>query len=132
MTTAQKQRINHMRSAGESYAVIANAIGIPENTVKSYCRRNNISATIPDGKAAAGICKNCDALLRHTPGKKTKLFCSDQCRMEWWNQHPESVNRKAVYSFVCPVCSTAFKSYGNAHRVYCSRACFAASRRNAL
>ena len=42
MTTAQKQQIEFLRDKGESYATIAYDLGISENTVKSYCRRNNI------------------------------------------------------------------------------------------
>ena len=37
MTTAQKQRIEFLRDKGESYASIADDLGISENTVKSYC-----------------------------------------------------------------------------------------------
>ena len=41
MTAAQKQRIESLRGKGESYAAIADDLGIPENTIKSYCRRNS-------------------------------------------------------------------------------------------
>ena len=41
MNTSQKQRIEFLRDKGESYASIADDLGISENTVKSYCRRNN-------------------------------------------------------------------------------------------
>lgn len=130
MTTAQKERITYLRESGESYAAIAGVLGISENTVKSFCRRNGIVVrTSSEDAAGSSLCDNCGEPLTHTPGKKPKRFCSDKCRMAWWNAHPEIVNRKAVYHFVCPVCGTEFESYGNARRIYCSRACSTASRR---
>lgn len=131
MTGLQKQRIEYLRGKGESYSAIAADLGISTNTVKSYCRRNNLGA----GYAAESLtqtddaCENCGKPLEHTPGAKKKRFCSDNCRLEWWKSHPEAVTRKAVYTFVCPTCGAEFEAYGNAHRKYCSRACFGAARR---
>jgi DNA-binding NarL/FixJ family response regulator len=38
----QRQRIEYLRCKGESFSAIGGDLGISENTVKSYCRRNNI------------------------------------------------------------------------------------------
>lgn len=133
MTTAQKQRIELLRGKGESCASIADDLGISENTVKSYCRRNNIGVAIKQEQPlATNICANCGCPLRHTPGAKRKRFCSDKCRMDWWKAHPESVDRKAIYCFVCPTCSGSFEAYGNTNRKYCSRACFGMARKASL
>lgn len=133
MTTAQKQQIKFLRDQGESYASIAGDLGISENTIKSYCRRNNIGVAIKKNPpVAANTCANCGCRLSHTPGAKRKRFCSKKCRMAWWKAHPEAVARKAVYRFVCQNCGTEFEVYGNANRKYCSRACFAAIRRVSL
>lgn len=133
MTTAQKQRIEYLCGRGDSYAAIADDLGISENTVKSYCRRNNIIVAIKQEQpVTTDTCANCGCPLTHMPGSKQKRFCSDKCRMAWWKAHPEAVNRKAVYRFVCPTCSTEFEAYGNAYRRYCSRACFGLSRRVSL
>ena len=130
MNTAQKQRIEFLRGKGESYSSIAGDLGIPENTVKSYCRRNNISVAIKyEQPTPTEFCANCGCPLRHTPGAKHKRFCSDECRMAWWKAHPEAVNRKSVYLFVCPTCGESFEAYGNANRKYCSRACFGTARK---
>lgn len=131
MTNNEKQRIEYMRAKGESYAAISAALGISQNTVKSYCRRNNLGAGyIKETQAAtATVCENCGKPLIHTPGAKKRRFCSDKCRMDWWANHPEAVNRKAVYHFTCETCGEEFTSYGNAHRRYCSRACYGLSRR---
>ena len=133
MTTAQKQRIEFLRGKGESYASIADDLGISENTVKSYCRRNNIDIAIKQEQSVAtNTCSNCGCPLRHTPGSKHKRFCSEKCRMAWWKAHPEAMDRKAVYHFVCPTCGGLFEAYGNANRKYCSRACFGVARKASL
>ena len=128
MTQTQKSRIIYLRGNGESYAKIAAEINISENTVKSFCRRNNIEVK---SVSKTQNCHECGKPLIQTEHKKKKKFCSDKCRMRWWNTHPESVNRRAVYKFVCPVCGANFESYGNASRRYCSRACFGLTRRRA-
>ena len=128
MRPAQKQQVERLRGQGESYAAIAAALGISENTVKSHCRRNNLGVRRITAKAE-DTCGNCGKPLEHTSGAKKKRFCSDKCRMAWWNAHPDAVNRKAVYHFRCAVCDRPFESYGNDHRKYCSRACFGAARR---
>jgi endogenous inhibitor of DNA gyrase (YacG/DUF329 family) len=125
MTPLQKVQITEMRERGDGYGAIAAALNIAEGTVKSYCRRN--LAAQPAEVSPA--CPQCGAALTLTPRKRLKRFCSDKCRLAWWKSHPEKLNRKAVYSFNCTVCGKPFTAYGNAHRKYCSRACYGLSRR---
>ena len=133
MNTAQKQRIEFLRGRGESYASIADDLVISENTVKSYCRRNNIGVAIKQEQPTpTEVCANCGCPLLHTPGSKRKRFCSDNCRMAWWKARPEAVDRRAFYHFVCPTCGESFEAYGNANRKYCSRACFGVARKASL
>ena len=130
MTGIQKQRIEYLRGKGESYAAIAADLSISTNTVKSYCRRNNLGvgyvAELPT--ETDDTCENCGKPLHHTPGSKRKRFCSDKCRLRWWKAHPESMNQKAVYNFTCPNCDIAFSAYGNKGRKYCSHDCYVADR----
>ena len=42
MTSHEKQRIAVMRSEGMSYNAIATELGIPVNSVKTFCRRNSL------------------------------------------------------------------------------------------
>lgn len=129
MNIIQKQRVEYLRRKGKSYAAVAVALGISENTVKSYCRRNKLGASIDDQNDDNGsICQNCGILISLTPGAKKKRFCSDKCRLGWWNDHPELVNKKAIYSFSCAHCGRSFESYGNNGRKYCSHACYIADR----
>ena len=45
MTTEQKNRVTALRKAGIGYTKIAREVGISENTVKSYCRRNGLASS---------------------------------------------------------------------------------------
>ncbi len=129
MTTIQKQRIERLRGKGETYTSIAAELKISENTVKSYCQRNGLGAGyIAEQTKPVDACGTCGRTLEHTPGSKRKRFCSDECRLLWWKEHPESLSRKAVYNFTCAHCGTEFSAYGNKGRKYCSHACYAADR----
>jgi hypothetical protein len=48
--------------------------------------------------------------------------------MAWWKEHPERLNRKAVYGLVCAGCGKPFESYGNRYRKYCSHDCYIKDR----
>ncbi len=129
MTEVQKQKIKYLRAQGFSYKAISDELRISVNTVKSYCRRSALgSDSIVALETATDICDSCNKELIHTPGAKRKRFCTDQCRMAWWAQHPDAISRKAVYNFVCPVCNKTFTAYGNAKRKYCSRDCYGIAR----
>jgi DNA-binding CsgD family transcriptional regulator/endogenous inhibitor of DNA gyrase (YacG/DUF329 family) len=130
MTQQQKETIIKMRRDGCSYSRIAADLSISENTVKSFCRRNNLGGAYAGRgvKKEVILCRQCGTPIAQTIGIKQKLFCSDKCRLAWWNDHPEAVNRKAIYTFVCPTCSREFASYGNKHRKYCSRTCYMKER----
>lgn len=127
MTYEQKERIRHMRVEGLSYARIAETLCVSENTVKSFCRRNNLGG-VSKGRTEGVVCRQCAAPLLRTVGAKRKKFCRDQCRMMWWNNHPEAVQRKAFYPYTCAFCGSLRQSYGNKKRKYCSRTCYGKSR----
>lgn len=122
MTDFQKQQIQQLRYEGNGYKKIAQILDLSENTVKSYCKRNHaISNKI--------TCLHCGQELDQKAHRKPKKFCSDQCRMRWWNAHPELVKRKSYYAFTCKNCGIPFESYGNSNRKYCSRTCYGKSKR---
>ena len=129
MTNKQKQQIENLRSLGKSYSIIANALHLPKNTVKSYCRRGGIVPNISEDVELSSVCDNCGQPLIQTHGTKNKRFCSDQCRMQWWYRHSEEMRHSTEYHFICPVCGKEFVSYGNPTRIYCSRACFGVARK---
>ena len=122
MTKDQIAKIDEMRILGRGYVVIARETGIPENTVKSYCRRHPLIVKAPEEQS--GACAYCGKPVTQDPKRKKKRFCSDACRMKWWNTHQDQVMRRAIYTYTCPACGTVFSAYGNAHRKYCSHACY--------
>lgn len=128
MNSIQKERIALLRVGGESYARIAGILGLSVNTVKSYCRRNNLSGsmavTAPKTPIGQAFCRQCGKELSQILGKKTLKFCDDECRVKWWNAHPDKVNKRATYSFTCAHCKKAFTAYGNSGRKYCSHQCY--------
>jgi len=131
MNGLQKQRIAALRYQGAGYAKIAEALGISENTVKSYCQRNNLGGNLmatvqPDGGQT--FCHQCGTELTQVPGRKPRKFCTPACRVAWWKAHPDHLKQKAIYRFTCPACGAAFESYGNANRKYCSHACYVTAR----
>lgn len=68
-------------------------------------------------------CPQCGKPVTQRSGHKKK-FCSDRCRMEYWNSHQDQVLRKAYYTLVCKNCGRTFRCYSNAHRKFCCRSCY--------
>lgn len=97
MTEEQKIKIRRMRLDGLEH--IASTLVLPLSTVKSYCKRNGLIGIGPvvamnnDVSVRLGlICKNCGKRLKHTAGKRKKIFCSDKCRKQYWKLNNEVKN----------------------------------------
>ena len=121
MRLQDKIVINNMRMEGHTPSVIATQLGIPASTVRSFIHRN---PDVPNTKQ----CLQCGKPVLQPKGRREKKFCSDRCRMDWWNSHQNAVNRKAYYTLTCEYCGKEFESYGNKNRKYCCRACYVAAR----
>lgn len=134
MTDEQREELIRMKQSGESNRIISETLGISENTIKTFVRRNNIHALqkkepvviIP--KEHEHVCKECGIPVAQYQCRKAKLFCSDKCRMAWWNRNQDQVNRKANYSYECAYCKKEFVAYGNSHRKYCCHECYVSDR----
>ena len=115
-----------------SYAKIAKQVDVSRDAVISFCRRNGlqeIKKPIPVVNTdAADVCRECGKPLIQVDGMKRRVFCSKECRVKWWKEHPERLNQKAVYQYTCPHCGKPFSAYGNSKRKYCSHACYIADR----
>ncbi len=62
MTRISKEEIINLRKEGFSYSKIATALCISENTVKSFCRRNNLGrvfAAVNSDKQDGHFCRQC-------------------------------------------------------------------------
>lgn len=81
-------QIDRMRLEGCAPTAIANELGISVNTVKSHIRRHPvIPGTLP--------CLYCGKPVRQSAGRKAKKYCSDHCRMTYWNhRYREEANGK--------------------------------------
>lgn len=127
MTGDEKQKVRLMRQQGVGYAQIAASLDISLNTVKSFCRRNNLQSGVVM-KTDTGDCRQCGKRLHQEPKRKPRRFCSDKCRLAWWNDNRDKLNRKAVYQLICAHCGKEFESYGNKNRKYCTHACYIKDR----
>ena len=114
-----KIKVNELRQEGYGYKRIAKELSISIGTVRYVCLELEIT----------GNCKNCNTKIKSTKGKKKKLFCSDKCRMQWWNNNPSKVNKKAYYTHKCNHCHKEFTAYGNSKRLYCSQECYINSKK---
>lgn len=128
----QKEQIKNLRGEGLSYAEIARQVNVSRDAVISFCRRNGlqeikkpISVVEND---AADVCRECGKPLVQVERMKRRVFCSKECRTKWWKEHPDRLNRKAVYQFTCPHCGKPFSAYGNSKRKYCSHTCYISDR----
>ncbi len=140
MTGLQKQQITEMRSKGFVFAEIAAELNLSINSVKSFCRRNDV---VPEKKKEAEIieppvttsasaqhsgCKRCGAELVNTPGHRQKTFCSVSCRQKYWWEHRDLIQHHSFITITCPACGHIFSDYAGHKRKYCSHACYIADR----
>lgn len=128
MTSGEKDRIHEMRHLGISYSQIALQLSLSENTIKSYCRRNNLGKTI--NKKTTGVldekdvCKQCGKPIKQGSKGNHKKFCTEECRRLWWKANDAHIQRKAYYTLVCTECGKNFRSYGNTKRKFCNHDCY--------
>lgn len=130
MNELQKEQIKLLRANGLSYGEIAKRVNATRNAVISFCHRSGSrrhSSAITASKNA-DQCRACGKLLVQIKGKKRRVFCSKECCIKWWHEHPEKINQRAVYSFVCAGCGKNFTAYGNSRRKYCSHECYINAR----
>lgn len=128
MKNTEKENITKLRNAGYGYTAIANELNISINTIKSFCKANNlggVKAKRNNKKKNISFCLNCGKELKHTPGKKKKKYCSGKCRYQWWNKNRDC---KSTYQIRCKSCNKKFNAYKNSNRKYCSHECYIADR----
>ena len=120
MTNEQKQEINAMHQDGCGYSKIAKSIGVSENTVKSYCRRQK--AIIVSEKI--DLCAQCGKPIDKSK-RSSRRFCSNACRIKWWNKHPKA---DMPYTADCACCGNEIQMRRKNERKYCSHRCYITAR----
>ena len=130
VTARQKEQINAMRLRGDSHAAIADALGLSRITVKSFCLRNLRLEALEQQAAPvkSGVCDQCGKGFVLCPGHRQRRFCSDQCRMTWWNAHRDLLNSKGMVEQTCACCGKHFMGYELQRRKFCSHTCYIAYR----
>ena len=117
MTDMEKKNVESLRWAGMGYSKISLHLKLPLSTVKSHCRRHNVAS-----RAGRGVCMECGRPLKQGTGRKEKKFCSDGCRIKWWNHHTHLMKANCV----CVHCGRVF--HGRTGRKYCSHQCYIEER----
>jgi len=125
MTNYEIQQIRVLQCQGYGYRRIAATLNLSPNSVKSYCQRHPLEQVAE----ADGYCKQCGSPIKFVAGKKKKQFCSDRCRQVWWNKHRGELRKRTFHEHQCRNCGKVFSAYGKPLQPYCSRQCFAASRK---
>lgn len=121
MTHKEKEKIIELRKKRYTYGQISIELNIPRSSISTFCKRNKIDAGSEDKYVS---CKNCEKIIKLERKRKPKKFCSDECRVSWWNKHQDLVNKKAFYDITCSSCGKQFKAYGNKKQKYCSHVCY--------
>ena len=139
MTNEQKVQIIALHKRGSSLTEVADKLGLPIGTVKSFCRRNQISSTaevVPQPERTSNsdgtvettkpneTCKRCGAQLERMLHHRRKLFCSDECRLAWWHENRHLA--KGTSERNCSACGATFSA--DASRKYCSHNCYIKAR----
>ena len=121
MTKEQKALVVKLRDQGMTFAAIAEKLDISVNSIKSFYRRNGNTSNASNDKNQL-CCKECGKPIAQPFGTRVKKFCSDKCRMLWWNTHRSEVKLKSADRCKCSCCGKVFQAY--AHRKFCSRDCY--------
>ncbi|WP_037377039.1 hypothetical protein [Selenomonas sp. AB3002] len=117
MTDIEKETVAELRASGLGYGSIAERMSLSINTVKSYCIRNKLVV-----RKSQIVCLECGKPIVQSYGRKVKKFCSDACRIKWWNHHTGLMKANAV----CAHCGKSF--HGRGSQKYCSHDCYIAER----
>ena len=121
----EKQMIIALKLKGYGSKRIAGQLGLNHSAVKTFIHRHGDDTTYT---AALGLCPCCGTPLVQTPGARAKKYCSDACRLKWWAQHQDQMDR-TLYTITCTQCGRSFET-PNPKRKFCGRACYAESRKN--
>ena len=137
VTALQEAQIRQLRSQGMGYRNMANQLNLSRDTVRNYCKTNNLNgyreavqANIQRMMEDDNVCSYCGAELKQPKTGRKKHFCNEVCRRKWWNQNRDKINVSpdAIYAFTCKRCGKQFTAYGNPNRQYCSHKCYISDR----
>ena len=106
-----------LREQGLGYKRISAETGLTLGAVRNTCRMAEKNVTSNEN-----VCLCCGKKLTASEGRgRTKKFCSDRCRNQFWRQHLDEKkgNSKSVYTKTCAYCGKTFEVYGHKAQKYC-------------
>ena len=100
-----------------------------EPTVEKQPPKEIEIKTKSDDDKRGGKCRYCGQTIPYSLGRR-RLYCSDECRKAWWNEHSEEGVPRAgsLKTLNCAYCGKQFTTWGNHHRKYCSHECYVKAR----
>ena len=131
------KQITNLRLKGLGYKSIAIVVGTSKENVRYFCKTHGLDGNaelvklnFEEHKKHPEVCKQCGGKILRVPHSGKKLFCSDECRRNWWKEHPEEAkhSKAATYKCECSYCQRVFYAYGNKNRKYCSHDCYIQAR----
>lgn len=122
MTNNKQIQIRRLRAEGYGYKRIAAELDIPLGTVKTFCRRNNLT-----GQDGEKRCINCGAVISQEGPGRPRKFCSEKCKQHYWNTHQDELNMKKGIKHKCLCCGEEFYTYRQGSK-FCSTNCYMAYR----
>ena len=114
MTDSQKQQIVEMRNNGFSYSAIAAELNLSKDGIKMFCIRNGFGGRGSDSRK--DYCRYCGKRINENHLERTKIFCSNKCRMAWWNKH------RKTKPAICECCGKPYDAYTDTR--FCSHECY--------
>lgn len=86
MTNDTKNQILSLRNEGYGYKRIAKELDVALSTVRYICSNSK-------GEEIKSTCLNCGTETISYPHKKSKKFCCDRCRWDYWNKIRKEAKR---------------------------------------
>lgn len=115
MTNDEKKKILKLRDDGFGYKAIAAQTSINVSTIRKFLKTKGKLVDVYK-------CEYC-GLPFSNPLNRHKRFCSDSCRVSWWNNHKKESMHKKKVPYFCKECGKLFFDYEFKDRKYCSRRC---------
>ncbi len=137
MTAFDKKLIMDLRVRGVGYKTIADVLGLSRDSIRGYCKRNNLDGdaelvglNVEVQKYLGLICTCCAKKLTQPSKGRARKFCSAECRRKWWQENPDKRAKKEnmIHQNTCPHCGQVFEVYGNKQQKFCSHNCYIKSR----
>lgn len=90
------KQITSLRLKGLGYKSIAVVVGTSKENMRYFCKTHGLDGNaelvklnFEEHKKHPEICKQCGGKIQRVPHSGKKLFCSDECRRNWWKEYPE-------------------------------------------